>query len=185
MSSAPGCSTVRGATSDPTDAGEVLYRHARQIIDLDDEARVEIMNLGELAGGRVTIGASTGPGEHLLPGLIADFKQAHPGIELSLRVTDSHEVIDLVVGRELELGVVGAVSGVPSSPSRPSPATRSSWCARPRTAGQSAARSAFDELLREPVVLQQQGAGIRAVVEAALRERGVNRPGSTCSSSSG
>ena len=57
----------------PTDAGEVLYRHARQIIDLDDEARVEILNLDELGGGRVTIGASTGPGEHLLPELITEF----------------------------------------------------------------------------------------------------------------
>ena len=61
-----------------TDAGEVLYRHARQIIDLDDEARVEIMNLGELGGGRVMIGASTGPGEHLLPELVTEFKRAHP-----------------------------------------------------------------------------------------------------------
>jgi DNA-binding transcriptional LysR family regulator len=37
----------------------------------------------------------------------------------------------------------------------------------------SSAEVGFDEFLREPLIIQQQGAGIRAVVEAALRERGV------------
>jgi DNA-binding transcriptional LysR family regulator len=156
-----------------TDAGEVLYRHAKRIIDLDDQARIEIMDLSELMGGRVMIGASTGPGEHLLPGLIAEFKHEHPGVAVSLRVTDSHEVVDLVLARELELGVVGAVTThrdlavapfardeilLVCAPSHP-------WAARDEVA--------FEEFVREPLIVQQQGAGIRAVVEAALRDRGV------------
>jgi len=157
----------------PTDAGEVLYRHARQILDLDDEARVEIMNLGELVGGRVTIGASTGPGEHLLPGLIVEFKRDHPGIDLSLRVTDSHEVIDLVLGRELELGVVGAVSGRPELAVAPFARDEIVVVCAPSHRWAAAGEVDLDEFLREPLIVQQQGAGIRAVVEAALRERGV------------
>jgi DNA-binding transcriptional LysR family regulator len=156
-----------------TDAGEVLYRYAKQIVDLDDQARIEIMDLSELMGGRVTIGASTGPGEHLLPGLIAEFKRDHPGVAVSLRVTDSHEVVDLVLARELELGVVGAVTShrdlavapfardeilLVCAPTHP-------WAARDDVS--------FEEFLREPLIVQQQGAGIRAVVEAALREHGV------------
>ena len=89
-------------------------------------------------------------------------------------MTDSREIIDLVLGRELELGVVGASRGAPSSWWRPSPATRSSWCARPRTPGRAPARVGFDELLREPLIVQQPGSGVRAVVDAALRARGVN-----------
>jgi DNA-binding transcriptional LysR family regulator len=157
----------------PTDAGEVLYRRARQIIALEDEARVEIMNLGELVGGRVTIGASTGPGEHLLPGLIAEFKQAHPGIALSLRVTDSHEVIDLVLGRELELGVVGAVSGHPELAVAPFARDEIVVVCAPSHPWAKRSDVGLAEFLREPLIVQQQGAGIRAVVEGALRERGV------------
>lgn len=157
----------------PTDAGDVLYRRARQIIALDDEARVEIMNLGELVGGRVTIGASTGPGEHLLPGLIAEFKHAHPGIELSLRVTDSHEVIDLVLGRELELGVVGAVSGNADLAVAPFARDEIVVVCAPSHPWAKRSDVGLAEFLREPLIVQQQGAGIRAVVEAALRERGV------------
>jgi DNA-binding transcriptional LysR family regulator len=157
-----------------TDAGEVLYRHARQIIDLDDEARVEIMNLGELGGGRVVIGASTGPGEHLLPELITEFKHAHPGIELSLRVTDSREIIDLVLGRELELGVVGAVAGRPELVVAPFARDEIVVVCAPSHPWASAGEVGFDELVRAPLIVQQPGSGVRAVVEAALRARGVN-----------
>ena len=157
----------------PTDAGEVLYRYARQIIDLDDEARVEIMELGELAGGRVSIGASTGPGEHLLPALMAEFKRDHPGIELSLRVADTHEVIDLVVDRELELGVVGAVSAHKDLEVAPFAHDEIVIVCGPQHPWARRDEVAFHEFLREPLVVQQQGAGIRLVVETALRERGV------------
>jgi DNA-binding transcriptional LysR family regulator len=157
----------------PTDAGDVLYRRARQIIALDDEARVEIMNLGDLVGGRVTIGAATGPGEHLLPGLIAEFKHAHPGIDLSLRVTDSHGVIDLVLARELELGVVGAVSGHPDLAVAPFARDEIVVVCAPTHPWASRDDVGLDEFLREPMIVQQQGAGIREVVEAALRERGI------------
>ena len=158
----------------PTDAGDVLYRRARQIIALDDEARVEIMNLSDLVGGRVTIGAATGPGEHLLPGLIAEFKHAHPGIDLSLRVTDSREIIDLVVGRELELGVVGAVTGRPELAVAPFARDEIIVVCAPSHPWASSGEVGFDELLRAPVIVQQPGSGVRAVVEAALRARGVN-----------
>src|ERR1019366_8143089 len=157
----------------PTDAGDVPYRRARQIIALDDEARVEIMNLGDLVGGRVTIGAATGPGEHLLPGLIAEFKHAHPGIDLSLRVTDSHGVIDLVLARELELGVVGAVSGHPDLAVPPFARDELVVVCAPTRPWGSRNDVGLDEFLREPMIVQQQGAGIREVVEAALRERGI------------
>ena len=157
----------------PTDAGDVLYRRARQIIALDDEARVEIMNLSDLVGGRVTIGAATGPGEHLLPGLIAQFKRAHPGIDLSLRVTDSHGVIDLVLARELELGVVGAVSLHPDLAVAPFARDEIVVVCAPTHPWASRSDVSLVEFLREPLIVQQQGAGIRAVVEAALRERGV------------
>jgi DNA-binding transcriptional LysR family regulator len=94
----------------PTDAGQVLYDHAKVILDLVGQARVEIANLGDLMAGHVSVGASTGPGEHILPALITRFRERHPGVGVSLRVTDTHEVIEEVIARELEVGVVGALS---------------------------------------------------------------------------
>ncbi|HJW76101.1 MAG TPA: LysR substrate-binding domain-containing protein, partial [Thermoleophilia bacterium] len=93
-----------------TPAGQVLYDHAREILDLVDQARIAIGRLGDLMAGHVSVAASAGPGEHILPALIARFKGRYPAVSVSLRVTDTHEVIEEVLARELEVGVVGALS---------------------------------------------------------------------------
>ncbi len=157
----------------PTDAGEVLYRRAKEILDLDLQARVEIMNLGELMGGRITIGASTGPGEHILPALIARFKQEHPAVDISLRVTDTREVIELVLARELEVGVVGALAHHKELAVRPLARDEIVFICDPAHPWAERGEVSFDELLAAPLIVQQQGAGIRSVVEQHLKERGV------------
>ena len=60
----------------PTDAGQVLYRYAREILALHELACTEILDLQELVAGHVVIGASTRPGRarpagpaHALPGV--------------------------------------------------------------------------------------------------------------------
>ena len=57
----------------PTDSGQVLYRYGREILDLHERAGTEIRDLGELVAGRVDVGSSTGPGEHVLPGMLTRF----------------------------------------------------------------------------------------------------------------
>ena len=49
-------------TVTPTDAGQILYRYGREILDLHERACTEILDLGELVAGNVVVGASTGPG---------------------------------------------------------------------------------------------------------------------------
>ncbi len=157
----------------PTDAGQVLYRYAREILDLHERACTEILDLGELLAGKVVVGASTGPGEHVLPALLTRFRELYPGVRVSLHVDDTQQVIERVVAREFELGAVGAPTHRPDllveplvrdevvlvcSPSHP-------WARRDSVT--------LDELVAEPQIVQQQGAGIRAVVEDHLRAAGV------------
>src|SRR5918999_1660315 len=62
---------------------------------------------GELRG-RLALGASSGPGESVLPLLLCEFQRQHPDVTVALSVSDTQSVIELVASRELELGVVGA-----------------------------------------------------------------------------
>jgi DNA-binding transcriptional LysR family regulator len=157
----------------PTDAGQVLYRYAREILALHELACTEILDLQELVSGHVVIGASTGPGEHVLPDLLTRFRTQYPGVRVSLSVDDTQKVIERVVSREFEFGAVGATTHQPDltveplvrdevvlvcNPSHP-------WASRPSVT--------LDELEREPLIVQQEGAGIRAVVEGHLRAAGV------------
>ena len=64
----------------------------------------------EIADGRkgtLYIGASTIPGQYILPRLLKDFKDHYPSITLSMEIADTEKVINLVADRVLDLGIVG------------------------------------------------------------------------------
>jgi phosphonate transport system ATP-binding protein len=58
--------------------------------------------------GELRIGASTTPGEHLLPPAVASFARAHPETQLRLLVKDTGAVLDALAGGAVELAFVGA-----------------------------------------------------------------------------
>src|SRR6266508_6370009 len=98
-----------GRRVEPTEAGRRLYRSAQRMLALEEQL---LADLGGEAGGelsgRLEIGASTGPGGTVLPTLLCEFQQRHPGIHVALSVSDTQRVVEQVARRELELGVVGA-----------------------------------------------------------------------------
>src|SRR5438270_11076911 len=98
-----------GRRVEPTEAGLVLYRKAQRILQLEYQLDEELAReeAGELRG-TLAIGASTGPGGHLVPLLLCEFQREHPGLGVALSISDTHTVIEQVADRTLELGVVGA-----------------------------------------------------------------------------
>jgi len=157
----------------PTDAGQVLYRYAREIVDLHDRLRTEIADLGELLAGEVVVGASTGPGEHVLPGLLTAFKREHPGVRVALHVDDTHAVVERVLAREFELGAVGAVSPRPDLVAEPLARDEIVLVCSPGHPWASREWVTLEELAAEPHIVQQHGAGVRMVVEDHLRRAGL------------
>ncbi|ROR02924.1 selenium metabolism-associated LysR family transcriptional regulator [Desulfosoma caldarium] len=92
----------------PTPAGKILYRYAKKIIQIKEEA-VQAMAAyrGDLAG-TVHVGASTIPGNYILPRLIGSFKQHHPAVQISVFIGATKEVAEAVADGKQELGLVGS-----------------------------------------------------------------------------
>jgi DNA-binding transcriptional LysR family regulator len=157
----------------PTDSGQVLYRYGREILDLHERACTEILDLGELVAGRVVVGASTGPGEHVLPGMLTQFKEEYPGVSISLHVDDTHAVVERVLTREFEIGAVGAVTPRPDLVTEPLARDEIVLVCSPTHPWASRDHVNLSELVAEPQIMQQQGAGLRTVVEDHLRRAGV------------
>jgi DNA-binding transcriptional LysR family regulator len=156
----------------PTDAGRILYRGAQRILQaegqlVDELAREES---GELRG-RLAIGASTGPGAHLVPLLLCSFREEHPAVDVSLSIFDTQTVIDQVAERELELGVVGALRRHRSLTFEQL-ALDEIVLAVPPGHAFAGREVTLDELLRETNIVMQEGAGVRHVVEDELRHAG-------------
>jgi len=112
-----------------------------------------------------------GPGGSVLPPLLCEFQAANPGTTIALSVFDTQTVIDLVGRRELELGVVGAVRRQRSVVFEPF--FRDEVVLAVPPAHPFAGRTvSLDELRSEPLIVMQEGAGVRQVIEDELRAAG-------------
>ncbi|HQN17731.1 MAG TPA: selenium metabolism-associated LysR family transcriptional regulator [Syntrophobacteraceae bacterium] len=158
----------------PTPAGKILYRYARNIIRLRNEAVQTLAKYKGNLAGHLTVGASTIPGTYILPRSIGTFKARYPTIRISLSISDSAGVVDQVVDGSLEIGLIGAswddrriileeifsdelvLAVYPEHP----------WAAR-RTVE-------IGELADQPFVLRERGSGTRRTMVHALETHGFN-----------
>ena len=157
----------------PTDSGQVLYRNGREILDLHERACNEIRDLGELVAGRVDVDASTGPGQHVLPAMLTRFKVDFPHVSIALHVDDSHTVVERVLAREFEIGVVGAVTTRPELVAEPLARDELVLVCSPSHPWAKRSSVTLADVVAEPQIVQQPGAGVRTVVEKHLRDHGV------------
>ena len=98
-----------GRRVETTEAGLVLYRNAKRLLQAERQLLDELeAEAGGDLRGTLAIGASTGPGAHLVPILLCEFQRLHPGLHVSLTVSDTQAVTERVAARDLEVGIVGA-----------------------------------------------------------------------------
>jgi DNA-binding transcriptional LysR family regulator len=162
-----------GRRVEPTEAGWRLYRGAQRMLALEDQLVADVAASGEGAlAGDLVLGASTGPAAVAIPVALAEFQRLNPDIRVYLTVSDTHSVVERVAARELELGIVGAARRHRGVRFEPFFSDQVILACPPGHA--FAGRTiTLDELREETLILMQDGAGVRQVVEDALRRQGV------------
>jgi DNA-binding transcriptional LysR family regulator len=160
-----------GRRVEPTEAGQRLYRNAQRVLAAEEQLLDELVE-GERIGGRLELGASTGPGGSVVPIVLAELARAHPDLSIALTVADTHRIVELVADRALELGVVGFARRHRSVVFEPLFRDEVVLACPPghRFAGKSVS---LEQLREETLILMQEGAGVREAIEDELREAGV------------
>jgi len=162
-----------GRRVEPTEAGWHLYRGAQRMLALEDQivAGVAASTEGEL-GGELVIGASTGPAAIAVPVALCEFQHENPDVRVFLTVSDTHSVVERVAARELELGIVGAARRHRGVRFEPFFSDQVILACPPghRFADRTVT---LDELRGESLILMQEGAGVRQIIEDGLRRQGV------------
>jgi DNA-binding transcriptional LysR family regulator len=161
-----------GRRVEPTEAGMRLYRGAQRMLMLEEQLVAEVGGEGEGAlEGTFQIGASTGPGGIVLAQLLCEFQARNSGLNISLSVFDTQTVVELVANRELELGVVGAARRHRGVVFEPFFHDEVILACPPghRFAGKTVT---LDEIRSERLIIMQEGAGVRQIIEDELRRVG-------------
>ncbi|WP_064603091.1 LysR family transcriptional regulator [Photobacterium sp. J15] len=77
-----------------TEAGEIFYRHAREIFLSVQEAEEELSGLGESLSGTIRLTVPTISGELILPQAIAEFSERYPDINIQMDL--DNRFVDIV-----------------------------------------------------------------------------------------
>jgi DNA-binding transcriptional LysR family regulator len=162
-----------GRRVEPTEAGLRLYRGAQRLLALEEQLVDDVA--GEAEGelrGELQLGASTGPAAIVVPLLLCEFQRQHPSVHVALTVADTQAVVERVGARELELGIVGAARRHRAVSYEPFFDDEVILICPPGHpfAGRTVT---LDELRGESLIVMQEGAGVRQIVEDELRALGL------------
>jgi DNA-binding transcriptional LysR family regulator len=159
-----------GRRVEPTEAGLRLYASAQRVLAAEESLLEDLGQHDDGAlGGTLELGASTGPGGTVVPLLLCEFQSGHPELHVRLSVSDTQTVVDRVADRQLELGVVGAGRrhrGVVFDPFFRDEVV----LACPADHRFANKTISVDQLEGEPLIVMQEGAGVRQVIEDELRK---------------
>ena len=98
----------RGGHVRPTATGNVMRRYALRIVALRDEALARLLSEESGQSGRLSLAASTIPGEYLLPPVLGRFLEQHPRVAVTVHVSDSKQALARLLAHDCDLALVGA-----------------------------------------------------------------------------
>jgi DNA-binding transcriptional LysR family regulator len=90
-----------------TEAGQILYRHALNILSTKEQALFSLAQYEGRLEGDLAIASSTVPQGYMLPNLLAAFRVQYPQITFTIRQFDSKGVMDAIISGAMDFGFVG------------------------------------------------------------------------------
>ncbi|WP_342608230.1 LysR family transcriptional regulator [Vibrio tritonius] len=87
-----------------TDAGEIVYQRALQILEQMDQLKAELIDLHELQRGHLRLGIPPMVG-HLYAGLIRRYRQLYPNVELTIVEYGGRKIEQALINGELDMAI--------------------------------------------------------------------------------
>ena len=91
-----------------TDAGQLLYQHAKDILKLSEKASAEITSLSRGMTGTVTVGLVEGMAPDIAAEWFVGFLAEHPGVRFRILDGNSDDLIEKMRGGLIGLAVITA-----------------------------------------------------------------------------
>ena len=155
-----------------TEAGRKLYEYSQRILAMHRDAWREVTGQPTPPTGELYLAASSIPGEYLLPALLAEFHQQQPHIHVHVTIGDSMTVLGQVERGEVSLGLVGRKVANPNLVFRFLASDKMVLVAPPKHALRRRKSVTLRQLLNYPLLLREQGSGMRHSFEQALERAG-------------
>lgn len=152
-----------------TEAGEMLLKRSREILESLAAADEALSELKGLKGGRIAV-AVTSTAECFVPGLLAEFRKCHPDVKVRLLIVNRETLGKHLANNEIDLAIMGRPPGELDY-------TAASFALNPlvfvaATDHPLATREkvSMEDLASEGFIQRELGSGTRAVMEEFFAE---------------
>ncbi|MBW9223232.1 LysR family transcriptional regulator [Methanothermococcus sp. SCGC AD-155-E23] len=154
-----------------TPEGKILYESAKKILEIIESTRQRIKSLNKYPQGTVKISASTTPGEHILPGIIKEYKREYRDVDFQVEITNSKRCFELLERGTVDIAAVGylynrdyehLIIGK----------DRLVLIVPPNHRLAKVGRATLSHIMKEDYIDREEGSGTREVLIRALNEKG-------------
>lgn len=156
-----------------TEIGRLVQSEAQAIVARYEGMREAVADRQRLRGGTVRIGGGATAVSFILPEAIAAFRAAHPQMRFQLREAGSRQVAEDVIAGHLELGVVTLPVRDRELQVTPLTTDRVVLVARHDHPLAQRPRVRIQDLADQAFVAFEAGSALRQIIDARLREAGV------------
>ncbi|MEW6243617.1 MAG: selenium metabolism-associated LysR family transcriptional regulator [Bacillota bacterium] len=160
-----------GRNVELTDAGRILYRHAVEVLEARERMKKALRLFSDKVRGTLLVGASTIPGQYILPVFLGKFVSSYPDVMISVEIGDTKVISDKLLSGALDVAVVGASICEPGVVSQAFAEDEIVLIVPPshRLAGRT--EVSLDDLVSDGFVWREKGSATREVVEQVLGSR--------------
>jgi LysR family transcriptional regulator, transcriptional activator of the cysJI operon len=164
----------------PTEDGLILYQHARKILAIDESIERNLDRSRISSFPRLTVGAATTIGDYALPCTVYNFQEKYPQYKISMKISNSENVVEQVINRHVDIGLVEgpltktvrerlASEGIKAR--RVSSTALILIVPNEKNYDSVQSISLDKDFARLPLILREKGSGIRTTLELALAAR--------------
>ena len=153
----------------PTEEGKKLYTYAKQILNIQNRIFQEF-NVTSEESNLLTLGASTIPEQYILPEVLPKYIRKNKS-ELKILQGDSSEVIEKIINKEVEVGLVGTEIENSSLVFEPFYKDKLVIITPVNDKYLKMKKEGFyvKDLLKEPIIMREEGSGTRKEIREFLK----------------
>jgi len=156
-----------------TEAGEILFAKARKILEIWEDTKGEIYRISKVVKGKLILGASTIPGEYILPQLIGEFHNLYPEVEAALEIGNTEEIVERTLIGEIDLGIIGSFTSHDKLEISRFAQDEIVLVVPPNHPWGREKEITLEQVKEQPFISRYSGSGTRAVMEKHLKKHGL------------
>ena len=159
----------------PTDAGKKLYTYAKQMLQIQNTILEEFHVKSEDEKNVINLGASSIPEQYILPEILPKYLKKNKN-EFKIGRGDSFEIINQVVNKEIEIGLVGTQIETSNCIFEPFYKDKLVVITPVNQKYLQMKEEGFHikDLLKEPIIMREEGSGTRKEIKKFLNHMKIN-----------